>query len=165
MNSTKEEESMRTKIFLVTVGLIGFGLSISAATIPVTTTNPAVAADGQCSLIEAIINANADAATHADCPAGSGADTIELANSATYTLDQVNVSSYGPNGLPIILIQRDHRRSKLDDQTSARRTGLPNSRGQPSGNVDPSRSHPSGRRLGTDLLWWRIAQRLRQRRR
>jgi hypothetical protein len=102
MNSTKEEESMRTKVLLVAVGLIGFGLSVSAATIPVTTTNPAVAADGQCSLIEAIDNANADAATHADCPAGSGADTIELANSTTYTLDQVYVTSYGPNGLPII---------------------------------------------------------------
>ena len=48
---------MRTKVLLVAVGLISFGLSVSAATIPVTTTNPAVAADGQCSLIEAIINA------------------------------------------------------------------------------------------------------------
>ncbi len=70
---------MRTKISLVTTALVGFGLSVSAATIPVTTTNPVVAADGQCSLIEAIDNANADAATHADCPAGSGADVIELA--------------------------------------------------------------------------------------
>ena len=93
---------MRTKVLLAAVGLIGFGLSISAATIPVTTTNPAIAADGQCSLIEAIDNANADAQTHADCPAGSGADTIELADSANYVLDQVHISHFGPNGLPII---------------------------------------------------------------
>lgn len=93
---------MRTKVIMVLVGLVGFGLSISAATITVTTTNPAIAADGQCSLIEAIVNANADAATHADCPAGSGADVIELANSANYVLDQVAVTYYGPNGLPIV---------------------------------------------------------------
>ena len=93
---------MRTKIFLVAVGLIGFGLSISAGTIVVNTTDPAVAADGLCSLIEAIDNANSDAATHADCPAGSGADTIELAGSATYELDEVNVTYNGSNGLPVI---------------------------------------------------------------
>jgi len=93
---------MRTKVLLVAVGLIGFGLSISAATITVTTTNPAIAADGQCSLIEAIDNANADAANHADCLVGSGADTIELANSANYVLDQVHINHYGPNGLPIV---------------------------------------------------------------
>jgi len=87
---------------MMLVGLVGIGLSISAATIPVTTTNPEVAADGQCSLIEAIVNANADAATHADCPAGIGADTIVLASSATYELDQVYVNFYGPNGLPIV---------------------------------------------------------------
>jgi hypothetical protein len=102
MNSTKEEASMRTKIFLMVAGVVAIGLPISAATIPVTTTNPAVAADGQCSLIEAIDNANADAAAHADCPAGIGADTIELASSAVYELDQVHINHLGPNGLPII---------------------------------------------------------------
>ncbi len=93
---------MRAKITLLMVGLVGLGLPVLAATIPVTTTDPAVAADGQCSLIEAIVNANADAATHADCPAGSGADTIELASSALYVLDQDRISFYGPNGLPIV---------------------------------------------------------------
>ncbi len=93
---------MRTKVIMVLVGLVGIGLSISAATITVTTTNPAVAVDGQCSLIEAIVNGNADAQTHADCEAGSGADVIELASSATYELNQVNVTFNGPNGLPIV---------------------------------------------------------------
>jgi hypothetical protein len=58
----------------------------TAATITVTTNNPNIAADGQCSLIEAIVNANNDAATHADCPAGSGADTIVLPANANVTL-------------------------------------------------------------------------------
>ena len=93
---------MRTKIILVMTGLVGISLPLAAATIPVTTTNPAVAADGQCSLIEAIVNANNDNATYVDCPAGTGIDTIELADSATYVLDQVYVPHYGPNGLPII---------------------------------------------------------------
>ena len=93
---------MRTKIFLMVAGVVAIGLPISAATIPVTTTDPAPAADGQCSLIEAIDNANADAATHADCPAGIGADTIELASSAVYELDEVTVNYFGPNGLPTI---------------------------------------------------------------
>jgi len=93
---------MRTKIILVMTGLVGISLPLAAATITVTTTNPVVAADGQCSLIEAIDNANEVAATHADCPAGSGADIIELASSADYVLDQVNVTFNGPNGLPTI---------------------------------------------------------------
>ena len=42
--------------------------------------------DGQCSLIEAIYNANDDAATHADCSAGAGPDIIELVTGSTYDL-------------------------------------------------------------------------------
>ena len=44
----------------------------TAATITVTTNDPRIIPDGQCSLVEAIINANNDAATHPDCAAGSG---------------------------------------------------------------------------------------------
>ena len=93
---------MKARVILIMVGLLGLALPLTAATIPVTTTDPAVAADGLCSLIEAIINANNDSVTYADCPAGSGADTIELASSATYILDQSYVNYYGPNGLPIV---------------------------------------------------------------
>jgi predicted outer membrane repeat protein len=56
-------------------------------------------ADGLCSLIEAIENANDDAATHADCAAGNGADTIELAGGATYEL---TANLGGGFGLPAI---------------------------------------------------------------
>jgi hypothetical protein len=50
-----------------------------AATIQVSAaTPPSIKADGHCSLIEAIVNANRDARSHLDCVAGSGADTIVL---------------------------------------------------------------------------------------
>ncbi len=60
----------------------------AATTIVVTTTTDAVADDGFCSLREAVAAANTDTAsadTTGQCPAGSGTDTIELAN-GTYTL-------------------------------------------------------------------------------
>lgn len=69
--------------------------------INVTTFDPGVAADGQCSLIEAIVNANDDAATHTDCPAGSGADVIMLPV-GVYTLTQPHNDDGGGNGLPAI---------------------------------------------------------------
>jgi hypothetical protein len=50
-----------------------------AAIIEVTPgTPPSIKADGKCSLIEAIVNANRDARRYLDCVAGSGADTIVL---------------------------------------------------------------------------------------
>ena len=93
---------MKWKIALAVVAAVGIGFPAAAATITVTTTDPAVAQDGQCSLIEAVMNANADTAFHADCAAGSGADTIELASAADYVLDQVFMSYDGPNGLPLV---------------------------------------------------------------
>lgn len=69
-----------------------------AATLEVTTTTPAIVADGQCSLTEAIINANDDAQTHVDCPTGDGADRIILSGK-TYTLTE---PYEGVNGLPAI---------------------------------------------------------------
>lgn len=71
------------------------------ARITVTTFDPNLAADGRCSLIEAIANANADAAVYADCPAGHGPDIIYLAP-GSYTLTQVNDTADGENGLPSI---------------------------------------------------------------
>lgn len=59
--------------------LLALVQGVEAATITVTTTAAGVDdTDGRCSLAEAIINANDDAATHGDCAAGSGADTIAL---------------------------------------------------------------------------------------
>ena len=85
--------------------LLALGQGVAtAATITVTTNNPNIIADGQCSLIEAIVNANNDAATHADCAAGSGADTIVLPANANVTLSAVygTPMAIGPIGLPLI---------------------------------------------------------------
>ena len=84
--------------------LLALGQGVAtAATITVTTNNPNIASDGQCSLIEAIVNANNDAATHPDCPAGSGADTIVLPANANVTLSNAYGTHYGsPVGLPPI---------------------------------------------------------------
>jgi len=93
---------MKAKLVLTVIVLMGTGFPCMAATITVTTTDTSIAQDGQCSLPEAIINANTDVATHADCPAGSGADVIALASSATYVLDQLHPNYHGPNGLPLV---------------------------------------------------------------
>jgi hypothetical protein len=82
--------------------LLALGQGVAtAATITVTTNNPNIASDGQCSLIEAIVNANNDAATHADCPAGSGADTIVLPANANVTLSALYGMTYAQFGSPV----------------------------------------------------------------
>lgn len=97
---------VQSVLFLMLLTWAMFGLNQveanSETVMTVTTANPATVADGQCSLIEAIINANQDAGTHADCPAGSGADSIELANNTTYTLLTPHNSADDGAGLPLI---------------------------------------------------------------
>ena len=78
---------------------------VEAATITVTTKDSRVRPDGQCSLIEAIVNANADAAFFSDCPAGSGPDTIVLPPKGNVTVRAQYDDTYGPTGLPLITSQ------------------------------------------------------------
>ncbi len=98
--------SSKKMLIMLLMALMLLTLTASAAgaqgEITVTAADPNIADDGACSLIEAIVNANDDAQTHADCAAGSGADTITLAADAVYTLSQVDNSAMGDNGLPII---------------------------------------------------------------
>jgi hypothetical protein len=93
--------------------LLALGQGVAtAATITVTTNDPRIIPDGQCSLVEAIVNANNDAATHPDCAAGSGADTIVLPPNAYLMLSNPYVARYStpfgttfsgpPLGLPSI---------------------------------------------------------------
>ncbi len=77
---------------LMTSSALGLGAMAQAATINV---------DGACSLVDAIRAANTDSAT-GGCSAGSGADTIKLESSTTYTLTAVNNTTDGDNGLPSI---------------------------------------------------------------
>lgn len=63
-----------------------------ASTINVNSLGDALATDGACTIREAIINANNDAATWPDCAAGSGSDTINLP-AGTITLNIPNSPS------------------------------------------------------------------------
>jgi hypothetical protein len=74
-----------------------------AATINVTPKTPPGIndGDGQCSLAEAIVNANNGGATFGDCEAGSGDDTIVLPR-GTQNLTAVDNDDFGETGLPVI---------------------------------------------------------------
>ncbi len=72
-----------------------------AETFTVDAVTPYAADDGFCAIVEAIENANDDIATHADCPAGNGEDTIVLTDDIE--LDGSDIfSTNGPSGLPTI---------------------------------------------------------------
>jgi predicted outer membrane repeat protein len=81
--------------------LLALGQASRAATITVNTNIARIAADGKCSLVEAIINANNDAATHADCVAGSGPDTIMLPAASAHVVPGIYDTVYGSR-LPLI---------------------------------------------------------------
>ncbi len=75
-----------------------------AATLEVTSIVDAVAVNGICTLREAIVNANNDAATNADCLAGTGNDTITFniaIASPTITLGSVLPAITDGDGLTI----------------------------------------------------------------
>lgn len=72
-----------------------------AAGLVVTTLADNTTANGQCSLREAIINANNDAATHADCAAGTGADTITFSVSGAISLNSALPAITDGDGLLI----------------------------------------------------------------
>lgn len=80
-----------------------FPLAARAAVIHVNTTDYGVVADGKCSLVEAILAANKNAAGNG-CPAGddSPTDTIVLASNATYHLTKSYDDYLGSTGLPSI---------------------------------------------------------------
>ncbi len=76
--------------------------SLLAATIIVNSTADEVQPDGQCTLREALANANNDSLGTGDCAAGSGDDVIDLTNiSGTIILDDQleflsNINLLGP---------------------------------------------------------------------
>jgi CSLREA domain-containing protein len=75
-----------------------------AATINVNSFDNTVADDGTCTLREAVAAANDDVSFRlkaGECPAGSGADTINLPP-GTYTLTAVDNAAFGKTGLPVI---------------------------------------------------------------
>jgi hypothetical protein len=81
------------------------GVAEAATTIVVNSPATNVADDGRCTLIEAIVAANTDVASGGqagECAAGSGADVIQLAAGAVYSLTESHNDLGGPNGLPPI---------------------------------------------------------------
>ncbi|MBN2549930.1 MAG: CSLREA domain-containing protein [Anaerolineales bacterium] len=72
-----------------------------AASLTVNTLTDTIAADGLCTLREAIVNANRDEAKYADCAAGSGADTITFGLSGTILLGSSLPTVDDPDGLTI----------------------------------------------------------------
>ena len=90
----------RSAPVLALAGGIVFTSSAHAAQILVDTNQVAAAADGQCSLVEAINAANLDAAQDA-CRAGAGADTIVLPT-GTMVISAVHNTVDGMNGLPSV---------------------------------------------------------------
>jgi hypothetical protein len=104
--------------------LLALGQGIAtAATITVTTNNPAAIADGQCSLIEAITNANNHSATYPDCAPGTGTDTIIMPANANVLLSSVDNNTYlGPTGLPKIT---SHITIEGNGATIARQSNAP----------------------------------------
>jgi CSLREA domain-containing protein len=69
--------------------LLPSAVVVHAANLTVNSLADTVAADGNCTLREAIQNANSNAATNADCAAGSGADIIAFGVSGTITLGSI----------------------------------------------------------------------------
>src|SRR6478735_11963545 len=77
------------RLLLLAAGVLSIGTATArATTINVTVADDALAADGRCSLREAVRSANSDAAQFTgagECPAGNLADTIVLP-AGTFTL-------------------------------------------------------------------------------
>ena len=91
-----------TSITASLLALVAFAAPVHAETLNVDAGAVVVAADGLCSLPEAVHNANADAQVdNADCPAGNGADTIVLAAGSTYTFS-VPDPDHDHSALPVV---------------------------------------------------------------
>ena len=89
-------------LLLALTGGPGLGAAVTPVGIVVTNSTSAIAASDGCSLPEAIINANNDDQSGStDCATGySGLDTITLDTDVTLT--DVNNSTYGHTGLPVV---------------------------------------------------------------
>jgi CSLREA domain-containing protein len=82
---------------VVSLAVLTWAAPAFATTITVTTTADTLITNGSCSIREAIINANNDAATWPDCAAGSGADVINLpAGTITFAI----ANTPGPPDVP-----------------------------------------------------------------
>ena len=119
--------------------LVPYETDVSSV-IQVTTFDPAVVADSECSLIEAIENANDDALTHADCAVGSGADVIAL-QTGTYSLTEVHNNI---NGLPMVTTDITIQGDGAIIERAAGLTGFPHFSGERHRITRAAKSHFAG---------------------
>jgi CSLREA domain-containing protein len=98
--------SIVTASFLI-LAAVPVETAFAAADIIVTTRADQVITNGDCSLREAIINANADSAIHPDCAAGKGKDTILLRSGQTYKLYLGSLDITDSDGLIITIRNGD----------------------------------------------------------
>jgi hypothetical protein len=105
----------RTLVVVVVAAVAALltALPAQAASMTVAPNEVVVVGNGACSLREAIENANGDAQTHDDCPAGSGADTIFLLP-VVYDLG-VAVDRGEQTGLPAITSEVEVRPIMVGD--------------------------------------------------
>lgn len=85
---------------LLAIYFLVVATTAQTALIQVDPVNSSATADGQCGLIEAIENANADSIINPDCSIGTGADIVRLAPGYVYEFNDPYGSS--DNALPII---------------------------------------------------------------
>ena len=88
--------------YAVTLTTLAWAVATAGADTIVVTSDSGGTGGPDCTLRDAITAANTNTAT-GGCPAGSGADTIELPASATITLTAVDNYNEGDNGLPPIV--------------------------------------------------------------
>lgn len=93
---------LRTKSFYaLAIALLLSPHPVTPASIVVDGADGTDADDGICTLVEAIENANNDAATNVDCAAGSGADDITLTTNVTLTAPAAGPMG-SQHGLPLV---------------------------------------------------------------
>ncbi len=95
---------MRTTLTIPVLILTAIATFGHAATLEVSEVTE-VAADGRCSLLEALVNAEEDRDIHPDCPAGTGADKLVLTPGFGYVLTSAWPGT--TNGTPMITGELD----------------------------------------------------------
>ncbi len=90
-------------VVLGALGLVAVSTTAWGSTIYVNSDLLEPTRQGQCTLVGAMENANADAAVHSGCTAGDGADVIVLERAKEYVLDRYDNFDNGVNGLPAVV--------------------------------------------------------------
>lgn len=123
MSTSRRSRASRQVLVFTALSFIGICGAAQAADMTVATAADELTANGQCSLREAIANANANAQTYADCPAGTGDDRIAFASgvgqitlaqgqlvigNATGNSGDLSIDGSRPGGLSDVVLDGDN---------------------------------------------------------